>query len=96
MKLGFSVAIIIVDVPLEVAKKRARARFVETGRAVPDSVIEESHHKVPQSFLHLKKCRWIIYDSRGDNFELILSKEEDGEEKIINEELYKEFLAKIE
>ncbi len=44
----------IADVPLEVARKRAKNREKETGRRVPDSVINNTHKQIPRSFLLLK------------------------------------------
>ncbi|KMJ58005.1 hypothetical protein AB685_14385 [Bacillus sp. LL01] len=52
---GFLIHVWIADVPLEVARKRAKVRENSTGRRVPESVIQNTHKQIPRTFLLLKK-----------------------------------------
>lgn len=96
-KKGYKVTIVVVDVPLEIAKERNEIRFLKTQRLVPLDELEKSHREVPSTFIQLKDSvdEYLVIDMRGDKdpFEYIATKV-DGIEKVQNEEKYKEFLNK--
>lgn len=96
-KEGFLVICILVDVPLDVAKKRAEERFEITGRFVPETIIEESHKKAAYTFKRLKLCfdEYILYDNSGEFPELIASMES-GLEDIVDFYRFNNFIAKGE
>lgn len=98
---GFTVTLVIVDVPVKIALERNRARYAElkeqgkTARLVPDDTVLQTHARIPGSFDALKDLvdEWMILDTRGNKDEVIAHSKE-GKVQIPNEQLYKEFLNK--
>ncbi|PAV30756.1 hypothetical protein CIL05_03270 [Virgibacillus profundi] len=64
---NYFITIVIVDVPLNIAHKRNKARFVATGRAVLENIVDETHRAIPHSFLKLKDLvdEYFLYDTRN-------------------------------
>jgi len=64
-KKGYKVSIVVVTVPVEIAKQRARDRAKRTGRFVPMAVVEKSHAGVPATFNAIKKDvdNYVVYDT---------------------------------
>ena len=90
------ITIVIVDVPLELAHKRNKARFEATGRAVPEDIVDETHRAIPASFLKLKGLvdEYYLFDTRKGKPILVAQKTQDYGEKVFKEQLYYEFLSK--
>ena len=92
----YFITIVIVDVPLDLAHKRNKARFEATGRAVPEDIVDETHRAIPASFLKLKGLvdEYYLFDTRNGKPVLVAQKKQDYGEKIFKEQLYYEFLSK--
>ncbi|ARA97841.1 zeta toxin family protein [Geobacillus thermodenitrificans] len=88
-KAGYKVHIYIVDIPLELAKQRAKERAKMTGRKIPYQVIENTHKLVPRTFQAIKDFadRYYVYDNQ-DKLVLIASND------YIEPVLYNNFLKK--
>ncbi|MCI1763625.1 zeta toxin family protein [Heyndrickxia oleronia] len=93
---GYKVSAIVVDVPLDVAKERAKIRLEADGRFVPESVIVESHSKVASTFREIKDLldEYMVYDNSIQPFELIASKDMNIGETIANTEKLRRFFQK--
>ncbi len=72
------------------AKERVALRVSKGGHNIPAEVIERRYYKGLQNFSRyaLEANDWYIFDNSGSEYELI-AKCVDGEEKIINFELFK-------
>lgn len=94
---AFKITIVVVDVPVKIAKERNDIRFSETGRLVPIEELEKSHEEVPKVFMQLKDevDEYLLIDMRGDvePFEYIATKV-DGNESIYNPKKLEEFIQK--
>lgn len=94
----YNITVTIVDVPIEIAKKRAEARFLETGRRVPHEIIEESHREVPKTFVAIKEIvhEYTLYDTSGIEPIEIIEKTEEGIINIYDEKRLEQFYSKAE
>lgn len=94
---GYFVTLIIVDVPIEIAKERNKVRFMETGRMVPESILMETHQAIPSSYLALKDYadEYYLYDTRNGEPVLIAEKNQENGEIVYESELLEEFLKKM-
>lgn len=84
---GYSISVVVVDIPLEEALKRAKDRYIVEGRLVPEDVIIESHTKVPETFYKIKdsvnnytlfdntELKLQVFAQKTDNLEIVISKE---------------------
>lgn len=81
----------IVDCQIDLARKRNEARAISERRAVPFSVIKESHERIVNSFVILSTLvdEWHVYNTDGDKPEIIAS---NG--NVFNQDLYQAFLSK--
>lgn len=82
---NYFITMIIVDVPYDIAILRNKARYEETGRMVPESIIKETHQAIPSSFLALKDLvdEYYLYDTRQGHPVLIAEKTEDRGECVV-------------
>lgn len=64
-KNGYKISIVVVTVPVEIAKDRSRKRAKRTGRFVPMAVVEKSHAGVPKTFRSIKNDvdNYVVYDT---------------------------------
>lgn len=64
---GYEIHAYVIDVPLKVAKKRAKKRERLTGRKVPDKIIKNTHRLIPRTFIEIKNLvdRYYIYDNQN-------------------------------
>ncbi|MFD1608503.1 zeta toxin family protein [Oceanobacillus luteolus] len=93
---NYFITMIVVDVPVDLAFQRNRARFEATGRAVPDHIVTETHDAIPNSFSELKNLvdEYYLYDTRNGYAILVANKTVDDGEVVHDEALYHEFLNK--
>ncbi|MHA7097257.1 zeta toxin family protein [Priestia megaterium] len=98
-KKAYRIRAFVVDIPMEVALKRAEQRFDDTDRFVPEHIIRESHKKIASTFLSIKDRvdGYALYDNTSDGneaeqFAFKISPEE--EEQVIDRERLKQFYAK--
>lgn len=63
----YKVSVVVVDIPVEIAKVRADKRAEVEGRVVPPHIIEESHTKVAKTFSEIKGDvdSYVVYDNTG-------------------------------
>ncbi|MEC0649267.1 zeta toxin family protein [Bacillus atrophaeus] len=94
---GYFVTLIIVDVPIEIAKERNKVRYMKTGRMVPESILMKTHQAIPSSYLALKDYvdEYYLYDTRNGKPVLIAEKNQENGEIIHESELLEEFLKKM-
>lgn len=100
-KSGYEITLVIVDIPVEEAIRRAKARYEQgilengVGRRVDEEIIRESHKKIPDSFLNLKNAvdEWIIYANSREEFTAI-AQCENGIETIWMTKEFEAFLNK--
>lgn len=94
---GYFVTLIIVDVPLEIARARNQVRYEKTKRMVPESILTETHQAIPSSYLALKDYadEYFLYDTREGHPILIAEKNQEDGEIIYKPELLEQFLNKI-
>jgi predicted ABC-type ATPase len=93
---GYNIIVTVVDVPVDIAKERAHVRFLETGRKVPNEIIEESHKEVPKTFFVIKDLvdEYTLYDTTGTMPKEIIEKTEEGKIVLHDEERLKQFYKK--
>lgn len=93
---GYNIVVTVVDVPVDVAKSRANVRFLDTGRKVPNHIIEESHKEVPKTFFVIKEMvdEYTLYDTTGTLPKEIIEKTEDGNIVIHDKERLEQFYNK--
>ncbi|MFP3472871.1 hypothetical protein R0J90_22710, partial [Micrococcus sp. SIMBA_144] len=75
---------IIVDIPLELAIKRAKQRSDNEQRFVPEEAIKSSHEEVAETFYRIKDDldNYLIYDNSLDSSKpTIFASKLDGIEK---------------
>jgi predicted ABC-type ATPase len=96
---SYIIRVFVVDIPLDLALKRAEQRFKDTKRFVPEHIIRESHEKIASTFLSIKERvdGYALYDNTFDGdgaeqFAFKISPEE--EEQVIDRERLKQFYAK--
>ncbi|GAB6259321.1 zeta toxin family protein [Peribacillus sp. N1] len=94
----YNITVTVVDVPIEIAKERAEVRFLETGRRVPDGIIEESHREVPKTFVAIKEMvhEYTLYDTSGIEPIEIIEKTEEGKINVYDEKRLEQFYSKAE
>ncbi|TCP57562.1 putative ABC-type ATPase [Tumebacillus sp. BK434] len=92
---GYTTNVFVIDVPIEIAIKRAEDRFIISGRKVPRDVIIESHIGVSQTFFKLREefDQYVLYDNSGTKPEIIAKKIK-GDESILDLHKVKEFRQK--
>ena len=70
-------------------------RVSKGGHTIPNDVIERRYYKGLRNFSRFAKAAndWYVYDNSGSGYELV-AKNVEGEEKIINFNLFKEIVGK--
>jgi predicted ABC-type ATPase len=65
---AYKIRAFVVDIPLDLAFKRAEQRFEETHRYVPEHIIRESHENIASTFLSIKSSidGYALYDNTFD------------------------------
>lgn len=93
---GYKVTAIIVDVPIDVALKRAQIRFEAEGRYVPEEIILESHNHVANTFNQIKELvdEYELYDNTGEEPYVFAAKYSDGEEEVVDSTRLEQFQRK--
>ncbi|WP_375708485.1 zeta toxin family protein, partial [Paenibacillus albidus] len=94
---NYNVSLVIADVPLQEAIKRAEIRFEIELRRVPQEIIVQSHKSVPNSFYRLKDQAdsFYLYDTTHRHPELFYAKDE-GKILVHNKERLEQFYDKGE
>ncbi len=95
-KKGYKVTFFFVYLNnVELAKERVAIRVSKGGHSIPPAIIERRYYKGIQNFDYYasEAESWYVYDNSGSSFELV-AKNVDGEEKIINFEIFKKLAAK--
>lgn len=103
---GYDVKVTFVDVPLKTAIERAQWRAenssdpINRGRFVPEDVIRESHVRAAANFQVLKDQPGLtskqFYDTSERTPRLIYSREDNHEEKIYDQQRWKEYQEKAQ
>lgn len=75
---GYTVRIVAVHLPAEVGLQRAKLRSEDSGRYVPDDVVERIYEAVPISFRAVSKevDHFKLYDNLGRPAKLVWSKKD--------------------
>lgn len=94
---NYNVSLVLADVPLQEAIRRAEIRFEIEQRRVPPEIIEQSHKSVPNSFYRLKDQAdsFYLYDTTHRHPELFYAKDE-GKILVHNKERLEQFYNKGE
>ncbi len=88
---GFGITFFFVYLnSVDLAKERVALRVSKGGHTIPGDVIERRYYKGLKNFNRyaIKADDWYIYDNSGSGYELV-AKNIDGEEKIINFDVFK-------
>lgn len=75
-KAGYHVTMVCVKTDLDKAIERCAKRALDTGRAVPEQAIRDSHAQAYQNFQIYKDLvhYWELYDNDGKGFDLKTTK----------------------
>jgi predicted ABC-type ATPase len=94
---GYKVSVVIADVPLDEALRRAEIRFKIEKRRVPEEFIRLSHEKVPLTIRRIENQvdSLYLYDTTERHPSQFYVKDQ-GEVNLVNEERLAQFFAKSE
>lgn len=97
---GYYITLNVVDVPIPIARERAKVRAEKTHRDVPDDILVESHQKVPITFKVIKELvdEYGLFDTSNTTNDvlpyLVTEKNRKGEVIVYDKEKLDRFYDK--
>jgi predicted ABC-type ATPase len=94
-KAGYHVKLVMTHLDKDIAKERAKVRASQTGRKVPDHVVDAAYHDVPRNFQPIAMFAddFEVWDTKGEQPKLVWSRNE-GKETIHDQHFVDNFHAK--
>ncbi|KMT63289.1 zeta toxin family protein [Paenilisteria newyorkensis] len=94
----YTIQLIVIDVDIQVAKNRVKARFSENKRYVPEKIIESTNKAVAKNFIALKHHvdEYIVLENSQDGKapNIIVRKDTQCDPIIFNDYAYAVFIKK--